>query len=118
MIRWQAGLEYFNQSYDQDAVNAFSAFVLNPQVGFPVAMHSPQSAIDSSGIGLFARANGCDFGAEYWRQVVDFGALVRHGTIAARDLELLHYTDSVDDAYDWTVARLTEFALGQPGPML
>ncbi len=56
MIRWQAGLEYFNQSYDQDAVNAFSAFVLNPQVGFPVAMHSPQSAIDSSGIGLFARA--------------------------------------------------------------
>ena len=58
------------------------------------------------------------FGAEYWRQVVDFGALVRHGTIAARDLELLHYTDSVDDAYDWTVARLTEFALGQPGPML
>jgi predicted Rossmann-fold nucleotide-binding protein len=58
------------------------------------------------------------FGAEYWRQVVDFGALVRHGTIAARDLELLHYTDSVDDAYDWIVARLTEYALGQPGPML
>ena len=58
------------------------------------------------------------FGAEYWRQVVNFDALVRHGTIGARDLELMHYTDSVDDAYGWIVGRLTEYALGQPGPML
>jgi uncharacterized protein (TIGR00730 family) len=58
------------------------------------------------------------FGTEYWRQVVDFGALVRHGTIGARDVELMHHTDSVDDAYDWIVRRLTEYALGQPGPML
>ena len=58
------------------------------------------------------------FGTEYWRQVVDFGALVRHGTINARDLELMHHTDSVDDAYDWIVQQLTEHALGQPGPML
>ena len=33
MVKWQAGIEYFNQAYDQDAVNTFSAFVLNPQVG-------------------------------------------------------------------------------------
>jgi uncharacterized protein (TIGR00730 family) len=58
------------------------------------------------------------FGTEYWRQVVDFSALVRHGTINARDLELMHHTDSVDDAYDWIVRHLTEYALGQPGPML
>jgi uncharacterized protein (TIGR00730 family) len=58
------------------------------------------------------------FGTEYWRQVVDFGALVRHGTINARDVELMHRTDSVDDAYDFIVRRLTEDALGQPGPML
>ena len=58
------------------------------------------------------------FGKEYWDQVVNLGALVRHGTIAARDLELMHYTDSVDDAYDWIVRHLTEYALGQPGPML
>ena len=58
------------------------------------------------------------FGTEYWRQVVDFGALVRHGTIAARDLQLMHHTDSVDDAYDFIVRHLTEYALGQPGPML
>jgi uncharacterized protein (TIGR00730 family) len=58
------------------------------------------------------------FGKEYWDQVVNLRALVRHGTIAARDLELMHYTDSVDDAYEWIVARLTEYALAQPGPML
>jgi iron complex outermembrane receptor protein len=56
MIKWQAGVEYFNQSYDQDAVNAFAAFVLSPQIRFPVAMHSPEAEIDSSGIGLFGRA--------------------------------------------------------------
>ena len=58
------------------------------------------------------------FGTEYWRQVVDFDALVRHGTISARDLELMHHTDSVDDAYNWIVQQLSEYALGQPGPML
>jgi len=58
------------------------------------------------------------FGTEYWRQVVDFGALVRHGTIGARDVGLMRHTDSLDDAYDWIVRHLTEYALGQPGPML
>ncbi|MBI3068159.1 MAG: TIGR00730 family Rossman fold protein [Betaproteobacteria bacterium] len=58
------------------------------------------------------------FGTEYWRQVVDFGALMRHGTIHARDVELMHHTDSVDDAYDWIVLQLAERALAQPGPML
>ena len=56
MVKWQAGIEYFNQSYDQDAVNSFSAFVLDPRVGFPVAMHSPEASIDTTGIGLFGRA--------------------------------------------------------------
>lgn len=55
-IKWQAGIEYFDQAYDQDAVNAFSAFVLNPQVNFPVSMHSPQASIDSDGVGIFGRA--------------------------------------------------------------
>ncbi len=56
MIKWQAGVEYFNQAYDQDAVNTFSAFVLNPQLPFPIAMHSPEASIDSTGVGVFARA--------------------------------------------------------------
>jgi uncharacterized protein (TIGR00730 family) len=58
------------------------------------------------------------FGTEFWRQAVDFDTLVRHGTIGARDLELVHHTDSVDDAYHYIVEHLAEHALGQPGPML
>jgi uncharacterized protein (TIGR00730 family) len=58
------------------------------------------------------------FGDAYWREVINFDALVKHGTINARDVELVHRTDSIDDAYHWLVAQLTEHALGQPGPML
>jgi uncharacterized protein (TIGR00730 family) len=58
------------------------------------------------------------FGTEYWRQVVNFDTLVRHGTIDARDVELMHRTDSVDDAFEWVVKQLAEHALGQPGAML
>jgi iron complex outermembrane receptor protein len=56
MVKWQAGVEYFNQNYDQDAVNNLSRFVLSPRIGFPVAQHSPEASIDSTGIGLFGRA--------------------------------------------------------------
>ena len=58
------------------------------------------------------------FGAEYWRKVIDFDALVRHGTIDAKDVELMRFTDSVDEAYQWTIKQLTEHALGKPGPTL
>ena len=58
------------------------------------------------------------FGTEYWRQVIDFDALARHGTIDVRDTELVHRTDSIDDAYAWIVRQLAEHALGQPGATL
>ena len=58
------------------------------------------------------------FGTDYWNEVIDFDALVRHGTISAEDLGLFQRTDSVDEAFDWIVRQLTEHALGQPGAML
>jgi len=58
------------------------------------------------------------FGGEYWREVINFDALVKHGTIDAKDVDLVHRTDSVDEAYAWVTARLMEFALGKPGAML
>jgi len=58
------------------------------------------------------------FGTEYWKQIIDFDALARYGTIDAEDIELVHRTDSVDDAYDWIVRQLAEKALGQPGATL
>jgi len=58
------------------------------------------------------------FGMEYWKEVINFDALVRHGTINPADLDLVYRTDSVDDAYEWLTRQLTEQALGKPGAML
>ena len=58
------------------------------------------------------------FGTEYWRQIIDFDALVRHGVINAADVSLVHRTDSEDDAYNYVVKQLTRDALTHPGPML
>ena len=38
------------------------------------------------------------YGSEYWREIVNFPALVRHGMIAEEDLELLHFVDTPGDA--------------------
>lgn len=56
LLTWQAGLDYFNQGFDQDAVNTFSAFVLSPLIGFPVDVHAPVANIDTFGVGLFLTA--------------------------------------------------------------
>jgi uncharacterized protein (TIGR00730 family) len=58
------------------------------------------------------------FGTRFWREVIDFEALVRHGTISAPDIDLVFRTDSVDDAYEWIIGRLGEYAVDRPGAML
>jgi len=40
------------------------------------------------------------YGTEYWRRVVDFQFLADEGTIADRDLDLLEYADSPQQAWD------------------
>ena len=55
-LRWQAGLFLFSQAYTQDAVNSFSPFVLSPFLTFPIDQHSPQSALDDNGVGVYGRA--------------------------------------------------------------
>ena len=58
------------------------------------------------------------FGAQYWNEVIDFEALVRHGTIERADLELFHRTDSVDEAFAIVTRDLTEYALNERGAIL
>ena len=55
-LKWQGGLFAFTQSYEQDAVNNFSPFVLSPFLGFPVSQHSPQSTLDDRGVGVYGQA--------------------------------------------------------------
>ncbi len=58
------------------------------------------------------------FGTEYWNEVINFDALVRHGTIDADDLKLFHRTDSVDEAYEIVTRELTQYALPERGAIL
>jgi hypothetical protein len=50
--------------------------------------------------------------------VVDFEALVRHGTIDHEDLQLFHRTDSVDEAYEIVTRELMQYALAERGAIL
>lgn len=38
------------------------------------------------------------YGTRYWNEIVDFDALVRHGTVNADDLRLLHFVDTPAEA--------------------
>jgi len=58
------------------------------------------------------------FGTEYWNEVVNLDAMVKHGTISPQDVNLVYRTDSVDDAYNWIVPLLAKYALENPGATL
>lgn len=40
------------------------------------------------------------FGKEYWQKLINFDLLVDEGMISASDLELFHFVDSAEDAWD------------------
>ena len=46
------------------------------------------------------------YGSTYWKEVVDFEALVRHGMIDRVDLDLFHYVDDPGAALELLRARL------------
>ncbi|MBM4365856.1 MAG: LOG family protein [Deltaproteobacteria bacterium] len=46
------------------------------------------------------------FGSEFWDEVLDIEALIRWGTISEADRELMHHSDSVDDAFHFLTTAL------------
>ena len=48
------------------------------------------------------------YGTEFWKSVLNLDAMVEWGTISADDLDLIHFSDDVDDAYQYLVENLTE----------
>jgi uncharacterized protein (TIGR00730 family) len=46
------------------------------------------------------------YGSQFWREVIDFDALVRHGTIAAADLKLFEFVDEPRAAFELLKARI------------
>lgn len=58
------------------------------------------------------------FGTRFWRDVIDFDALIRAGTISPEDVDLMYFTDSVDEACEYLIDRLREHAVDERGPRL
>ena len=50
------------------------------------------------------------YGPDYWKEIVNFPALVRHGTISAEDLALLRFVNSPAEAMD----ALRETVVSEP----
>jgi iron complex outermembrane receptor protein len=55
-LKWQTGVFFFTQNYQQDAINTFAPFLLSPFLGFSVSQHSPESALDDRGFGVYGQA--------------------------------------------------------------
>ncbi len=72
-LKWQGGLFFFSQNYEQDAVNTFAPFVLSEFIPFAVAQHAP-AELEDAGIGLYGNGtvaiNQFDltFGARFDRE--------------------------------------------------
>lgn len=52
------------------------------------------------------------FGSEFWNDVLNIEALVKWGTISPEDANLIRVVDTVEEAHDYIVAKLTERFLG------
>ena len=57
------------------------------------------------------------YGTDYWKEVLDFDAMVRWGTINADDLKLIHFSDTPHEAFDYLhteLERLYNFPANEP----
>jgi uncharacterized protein (TIGR00730 family) len=48
------------------------------------------------------------YGTTFWKEIINFDALVRHGMISEKDLELFQFADDVDTAFQLLEAGLTK----------
>ena len=55
------------------------------------------------------------FGREFWERVVNFDALVEEGVIAPHDLDIFHWCENANEAWDF-VQRFYEDASGSAAP--
>ena len=51
------------------------------------------------------------YGTSYWKEILNFEALVRHGMISETDMDLFHFSDDVDSAFQLLQDGLTKHYL-------
>jgi uncharacterized protein (TIGR00730 family) len=49
------------------------------------------------------------YGSSFWKEIINFDALVRHGTIAPEDLSLFQYADDPETAFEILKDGLTKY---------
>ena len=54
------------------------------------------------------------YGKDFWENVINWDYLVKVGTISQDDLDLLHFSDSIDDAYKYVTNFLEKHQLDGP----
>ena len=57
------------------------------------------------------------YGSQFWKEVINFPALVRHGTIAEEDLDLFHFADDPQTAFQILESELTKYYLHPEVPL-
>ncbi|MGH9476884.1 MAG: TIGR00730 family Rossman fold protein [Terriglobales bacterium] len=55
------------------------------------------------------------YGRAYWEEIINFPALIKHGMIAAEDLDLFHFADTPEEAFAYLTAQLDALYL-RPEP--
>ena len=55
------------------------------------------------------------YGSKYWKEIINFDALVRHGMISREDLDLFHFADDPQTAFELLKAGLKAYAV-EAGP--
>ena len=51
-VSWQAGVSFFTQGYDQDALNTYAPFLISPMIDFPLGEQTLAS-LDDRGFGIY-----------------------------------------------------------------
>ena len=51
------------------------------------------------------------YGSQFWKEILNFDALLKYGMIAEKDLELFSFADDVDTAFEQLETGLTKYYL-------